>query len=165
MTITHREYLPAIVTAIETVGIPVRWEPVGDDAKLPGIHIGRGGLSVDADRLRYAGDVLHEAGHLAVLAPEDRAAVTGTLRADGAEETAALAWSYAMAGRFGLPLEVVFHNGFKAGGAWLRETFAAGHVLGQPMLQYWGMTRLDPDDPDRAHLPLYPEMGCWLRPA
>lgn len=161
----HQEYLSAIVAAIEIVGLSVRWGPVADDIQLPGIRIVDGGLTVDTERLLYAGDVLHEAGHLAVLPPSERASVSGTLPSDGAQEMAALAWSFAMVQRFDLPLDVVFHDGFKAGGSSLRETFAAGHLLGQPMLQYWGMTRLDPDDPERAHLPLYPEMGLWLRPA
>lgn len=161
----HRAHLETIVGAVEAVGIPVRFAPVADDVLLPGVRIGGGGLTVDTATLAYAGDVLHEAGHIAVLAPDDRAAATGTMLADGAEEMAALAWSYAMARRFDLPLDVVFHDGFKAGGASLRATFSAGHLLGQPMLQYWGVTRLDPDDPERAHLPLYPEMEFWLRPA
>lgn len=162
MTAAHSEYLPAILAAIGTTGLAVRHGPVHGDELIAGVRIERGGLTVDRDRLRYAGDVLHEAGHLAVLPPAERAAVAGVLPAEGAQETAVLAWSYAAALAFDLPLDVVFHDGFKAGGPWLRETFAGGDVLGQPMLQHWGMTRLV-GTAEPADLPVYPEMGCWLR--
>lgn len=164
MTATHVDHLDAIVAAIEAIGLPVRWGKVTQEGLLPGIRIENGGLTIDTETLLFAGDVLHEAGHLAVLTPEERATVAGTLPKEGGAEMAALAWSYAMAIEFDLPLDVVFHDAFKAGGSWLRETFAAGHPLGQPLLQFWEMTRTSEDIPGFEHLPRYPKMALWLRP-
>lgn len=163
MPATHSEYLPAIVAAVETVGIPVQWGPVTDGLLLPGIWIENAGLTIDTDRLLFAGDVLHEAGHLAVMAPGDRAAARGTLPEDGGQEIAALTWSYAMALEFDLPLDVVFHDAFKANGPWLRKTFSEGCILGQPLLQYWQMTRMAGAEPHFDGLPAFPKMGKWLR--
>ena len=70
---------------------------------------------------------------------------------------------YAMAVAFALPLEVVFHDAFKAGGPWLRQTFTAGHLLGVPLLQCWDMTRAPESPPGFDHLPAFPVMARWLR--
>jgi hypothetical protein len=155
--------LARIVAAIQTIGIPVRSGVLEDDLMLPGVRIDRGALVVDEDRLLYPGDVLHEAGHIAVLPPSERARIIGTLPDEGGQEMAALAWSYAMAAAFDLPLEMVFHDAFKAGGPWLRETFSSGESFGAPLLQLWCMTRVPIAPPGFEHLPLFPKMAKWLR--
>ena len=155
-------HLAPIVAAIRAVGIPVRRGAVTGNL-LPGVMIDRGALVIDEGSLRFPGDVLHEAGHIAVLSPGERMQVAGTLPAEGGQEMAALAWSYAMAVAFAPPLEVVFHDQFKAGGPWLRETFTAGHWLGAPLLQCWDMTRAPNSPPGFEHLPVFPAMARWLR--
>jgi hypothetical protein len=155
--------LARVVTSIQAVGIPVRSVELGDDVMLPGVKIDRGTLMVDERRLLYPGDVVHEAGHIAVMSPTERAGIVGTLPDDGGQEIAALAWSYGFAVAFKLPLEVVFHDAFKAGGPWLREVFQSGGDIGAPMLQVWDMTRVPNAPPGFEHLPLFPEMAKWLR--
>ena len=76
---------------------------------------------------------------------------------------AALAWSYALARTFHLPLEIVFHDAFKAGGPWLREMFASGGELGVPLLQFWNMTRSPIASAGLGKLSAFPEMTKWLR--
>lgn len=155
--------LARIAAAIQAIGIPVRSGVLEDDIMLPGVRIDRGALLVDEDRLLYPGDVLHEAGHIAVLPPSERARIVGTLPENPGQEMAALAWSYAMAIAFELPLEVVFHDAFKANGPWLREVFSAGEIIGTPLLQAWEMTRLLDAPPGFEHLPVFPRMAKWLR--
>lgn len=166
MTAVHSEFLPRIVDVITDVGIPIMFASV-PDGFLPGVEIRAGGLIVDEDRLAYAGDLLHEAAHIAVMAPDQRTLCDGgALNADPAEEMACHAWCYAAAKSFDLPLDVVFHDAYKAGGSWLREVFQdEDSILGQPMLQYWEMTRLPNSDESFDHLPLFPKMGKWLRGA
>lgn len=154
-----------VVAAIEAVGLTVAPGPVPEETVLPGIRIEPGRLVVDEPRTPYPGDVLHEAGHLAVLPPADRVRADGRLPPDGGQEMAALAWSYAMAVRFDLPLEVVFHDAFKADGPWLRRTFTGGTELGVPLLQLWEMTRQARAPAGFEHLPQFPEMARWLREA
>lgn len=160
---TGDRHLPAIVEAVRAIGISVRYGTVPDGPFLHGVLIDRGALLVDEDRLQFPGDVLHEAGHIAMLPPAERPQVIGTLPADGGQEMATLAWSYAMAIAFGLPLEVVFHDRFKAGGRWLRDAFSTGQCLGTPLLQCWGMTRIPGAPSHFDHLPLFPQMAKWLR--
>lgn len=155
--------LGPIVVAIRGVGIPVRRGTVGDDMTLPGVMVDRGALVVDETRLLYAGDVLHDAGHITVMTPRDRALAVGVLPSEGSLEMAALAWSYAVAVAFELDLEVVFHDAFKGGGPWLRETFSGGGSVGVPMLQWFEMTRFADAPEYFAPLPVFPRMAKWLR--
>ena len=51
---------------VRGIGIDVRAEPLPDDTFLPGLDIRHGAIVVDEARLSYPGDLLHEAGHVAV---------------------------------------------------------------------------------------------------
>ena len=52
--------------------------PISHPSVLPGITIEAGTLIIDAGKLLYPGDILHEAGHLATASPEVREGMTGT---------------------------------------------------------------------------------------
>jgi len=155
--------LNRIAIHLREIGIPVRAATLGDDDQLPGVRIERGALLVDQHRLLYPGDVVHEAGHIAVLPPRERARVVGILPSDPGQEMAALAWSYGFAVTFDLPLAVVFHDAFKAGGPWLREIFSMGGEVGVPLLQHWNMSRMSNAPDGFDDLPIFPEMAKWLR--
>lgn len=122
-------------------------------AFLPGLAIDRGRLLIDPQVPSYPGDLLHEAGHVAVLDPERRvqaAAVTN----DGGDEMAAIAWSVAAARAVGLPLEVLFHpQGYKGDSQNLIESFSEGQPFGVPLLIWWGMTSAAD----------FPAMQRWIR--
>ncbi len=130
---------------------------------MPGIWIERGELVIDEARLLYPGDLLHEAGHLAVLRPAARAAASGSVSESGGEEMAAIGWSYAAALHLELDPEVVFHaDGYRSESAALLENFHEGRYLGVPLLQWMGLTA----DPKRAQtlgVAPYPHMLRWLR--
>lgn len=142
-----------IVAFLDSIGIPVVETPLPDDTLLPAMTVRHGTLLVDPARLEYPGDLLHEAGHIAVTDPEMR----GTRDAVGdspAEEMAAICWSYAAARAIGLDPAVVFHEaGYRGGGAWLAEAFADGGYVGLPMLAWYGLTKRES----------YPAMERWLR--
>ncbi|TNE61137.1 MAG: hypothetical protein EP335_16935 [Alphaproteobacteria bacterium] len=145
------------------IGLPINAAPVPETCFLPGIRIEEGTLTVDEDKLLYPGDLLHEAGHLAILPPDVRAQATGSLEADMGEEMAAQAWSYAAARAVGIPLDVLFHDdGYRGSATWLRDLYDAGGTVGVPLLAWYGMahesTRNAP-----VGAPLFPEMLVWLR--
>ena len=143
------------------IEIPVRRCVLDSSTFLPGLTVSDGGLLVDPERLEWPSDLLHEAGHIAVTAPEDRP----TLRVvsdDPGEEMAAIAWSYAAAVEIGLDARVLFHDGYKGGGASLAENFTAGRNVGVPMLQWFGMTQ-DARTAEAEGVPPYPHMQRWLR--
>ena len=64
-----------IVDFILSIGIPVSIEKIEEDTFLPGILIKNGAIYIDKEKLKYPGDLLHEAGHLATLTPKKRACV------------------------------------------------------------------------------------------
>ena len=63
----HGAVTDHIICFLRDIGIAVCEAEVPEGSFLPGIRIERGGLRVDRARLRWPGDLLHEAGHLAVV--------------------------------------------------------------------------------------------------
>src|SRR5277367_4629082 len=78
---------------VRGVGIDVRAAALPDKTFLPGLDIRDGAILIDEVRLAYPGDILHEAGHLAVTDPAERDAPT--LSPTDGDELTAIAWSYA----------------------------------------------------------------------
>ena len=160
--------LSKIIGFIHSIGLECQPGAVRSDSFLPGVEIDRGVLIYDADRLLSAGDLLHEAGHIAVVLPEHRLKmqngehISGDMEEGGAE-MAAIAWSWAALTHLELVPEVVFHaQGYKGGGQSLIEAFQRGHGVGVPVLHWLGMT----DSPHIAAAgtpSLFPAMKRWLR--
>ena len=147
---------------LRQIGIDVRRARLGADMPCPGLAVGAGVLLVDELRLLWPGDLLHEAGHIAVADPTTRQTLDA-VRDDPGEEMAALAWSYAAARALGLDAEVVFHaGGYRGGGRHLAKVFDDGETLGTPMLEWFGMT-LGPKTAAARAEPPFPHMLRWLR--
>jgi hypothetical protein len=155
-----------IVAFIAGAGIPVIEAELTDATFLPGVLVAEGTLQVDPARLRYPGDLLHEAGHLAVLAPATRRAFGGPEGPAGIDmrslEVQAFAWSYAAALHLVIDPAVVFHDGGYAGrAASLLANFALGVYFGVSELAEKGMTATR-TDAARLGVEPYPHMLTWL---
>lgn len=152
-----------IVPFLEDIGIPVAIEPVPGDSLLPGATVRGGTLVLDPDTLEWPGDLLHEAGHIAVSDPATRTAQAG-VSPDPGEELAAMAWSYAAAVALEIDPACVFHGGgYHGGGAnYLESYLSGGGGIGVPMLQYYGMSA-EPHQAAMLALPPFPAMARWLR--
>ena len=151
----------AIIDFVRTIGIEIRTRDLSQGSFLPGLDIGVGVVLLDAACWAHPGDLLHEAGHLAVTSPDERHGVK--LSPTSADEMTAIAWSYAAAVHLGIPVEVLFHpDGYKGGSQSLIDAFSGGGYIGMPILVYYGMTidprRAAPDGPKP-----YPHMLRWLR--
>jgi hypothetical protein len=152
-----------IVDFLRSIGLTVEARRLTEPTFLPGIRIERGALLVDEAALLHPGDLLHEAGHLAVVPGARRPQLSGSVSSDPAEEMMAIAWSYAALVHLQLDPAVVFHDqGYKGGGSSLAENYLAGRPLGLPMLQWIGLT-LDERNAPAQGLPPYPHMLRWLR--
>lgn len=154
--------LAAVLDFLRGIGIKVAGGAFAGDALLSAMTVRDGTLLYDPAQPGWVGDLLHEAGHLAVT----DAAVRDTLVEvgdDPAEEMAAIAWSYAAASAIGMSVETLFHPAYKGGPEYLIAAFAGGTPIGLPMLQYWDMaarpTKSGSDDG-----PAFPAMRTWLRP-
>jgi hypothetical protein len=151
-----------ILAFLDRIGIPVVFEPIAGDTFLPAMTVRDGTLVVDPERLTWPGDLLHEAGHIAVTDPALRPTL-GAVSPDPGEEMAAIAWSYAAAVEIGIDAAVVFHaEGYRGGGESLVDNFTAGRYFGDPMLHYFGMTAMARHATEQGVAP-YPHMLRWLR--
>ena len=155
------------VTFLESIGIKVHFKNIDTDCFLPGLSIEKGQIIVDKQKMKYPGDILHEAGHIAVVPAAERNSLSEHSIANreqkDAEEMMAIAWSYAACIHIGIDAGFVFHdNGYKGGGSNIADNFKQGKYFGVPMLQWTGMALEKKMDtaPDQ---PVYPVMLQWLR--
>lgn len=152
---------------IQSLGISIIQKKLEHSTFLPGLDLGPNCIYVDPEKLLYPGDLLHEAGHLAVTTGTQRAAIgTDALTlpwpTDG-EEVAAVLWSYAAAQHLQIPLEVVFHDdGYKQDSQWLIDSFQQGQYIGLPFLQWAGLC-FDESNAIFHQTQPFPVMQKWLR--
>jgi hypothetical protein len=143
-----------VVVFLQEIGLTVRAGAVPAPSFVPGVAIDGGTLVFDEERLVYPGDLLHEAGHLAVLAPDARHAIHGDVGDDVGLELGAIAWSYAAAVHLGIDPAIVFHEGgYRGTSRSILENFTDGRYIGVPILHWAGLTTAE----------TYPSMRAWLR--
>lgn len=150
-----------IITFVRSVGIEVRSCSIDWKTLFPGLDIRGGAVLVDESQLIHPGNILHEAGHLAVHEPARRKDFKFS-PAKG-EELSALAWSYAAVVHLRLSAELVFYPGSYQG--WdtvLLESFAEGRFIGVPLLQRYGMA-IEPRQAAESGVEPYPHILRWLR--
>jgi hypothetical protein len=146
---------------IRGIGIVVRTAELPEATFLPGIDIRHGMLLIDEGRLAHPGDLLHEAGHLAVADPAERGAAK--LSPSDGDEMAAIAWSWAALKHLGLDPAIVFHShGYRGASQSYIENFSLGRTFGQPLLQFYGMTFASQKTAENGAAP-FPHMLRWLR--
>lgn len=141
----RQELIQRITSFLNSIGIPTEVIKISEDTFLPGIIIDRGTLQYDPELLKYPGDLLHEAGHIAVLSPEFRKMVAGDLRnyqsPQECDELGAILWSYAALVHLQIAPEVVFHEGgYKEDYQWLINQFESGTYIGLPYLEWKNIT-------------------------
>jgi hypothetical protein len=161
-TVTNR-----IADFLGEIGIGVEPARLNGGGFLPGILVERGRLLVDEAELSYPGDLLHEAGHLAVAPGDVRPSLSGEVvipRADmNSVEVLATAWAYAAVTHLGLDPKVLFHEGgYDGKSKGLLFTYGVGVYPGAYGLQEIGMTATAPLARQLGVAP-YPHMLKWLR--
>src|SRR5687768_12529171 len=146
---------------VRGVGIEVRAATLDEPTFLPGLDVRYGALLIDEARLTYPGDILHEAGHIAVSDPAERK--QEKLTPNLGDEIAAIAWSYAALRFLDLDPAVVFHEGgYRGGSRAFIENFSTGHYVGVPLLQLYGLT-VEPRLAAAQGVDSYPHMLGWVR--
>ncbi|MEP7230699.1 MAG: hypothetical protein ABI691_10635 [Ginsengibacter sp.] len=147
---------------LDEIGIETAFEMIdNEDCFLPGFTIKNGKIIIDRNKIKFHGDILHEAAHIAVVPAEDRMLLNGknigSRKDAAAEEMMAIAWSYAACIHLKIDAHFVFHeNGYKGGGGSIVENFNNGNYIGVPVLQWLGMTSTQNEV-------VYPVMIKWLR--
>ena len=147
-----------IVDFLKSINIMVVEEKLPSDTILPGLSIKGNTILMDLEKLRYPGDLLHEAGHIAVTEEKLRPLIgteeIGSNWPTEGDEIASILWSYAASYHLGLDLQIVFHQaGYKNDSEWLIEQFNSQNYIGLPLLEWMSLC-------DKAEFPV---MKKWLR--
>ena len=152
-----------IATFLTEIGLTVRAGEISGRTFVTGVQIDHGALLIDEAKLAYPGDMLHEAGHLAVMLPGRRQRAHIDVGKKASEEMAAIAWSYAALVHLKLDPSIVFHPaGYRGGSQALIDNFNEGRYLAVSMLQWLGLTVDEKRGRELAIAP-YPAMLKWLR--
>jgi hypothetical protein len=159
--------LEKCISFLNSIGIKTIRQKLPPGSFLPGLDIQEGSIIVDTELLKYPGDILHEAGHIAVVPAAERnclsASVIEKRAMREAEEMMAIAWSYAACVHLKLDPYFVFHDkGYKGGGNYIADNFINKNYFGLPMLQWTGLT-FDEKNAAANNVAPYPNMIKWLR--
>lgn len=155
------------VAFVKGIGINVIFRENSASTLLPGFEIINGDLYISSSAMQFPGDILHEAGHIAVVPAGDRPSLhnnnIGNRENKEAEEMMAIAWSYAACIHLAIDPHFVFHEkGYKGGGAEIVENFREKKYFGLPMLQWVGLAA-DEEKAAALNIMPYPNMIKWMR--
>lgn len=161
----NKEITDQIVAFIQSIGIGIHERSLDEPTFLPGIGILNGELIIDREKLTYPGDILHEAGHLALLTPEDRQKISGNVEPDenksNSLEMGVICWTWAALLYLRLEPQVVFHKGgYRGASNYYIQMYATGQYIGLPLLQWMELCKHQYDQSDLAP---FPHMVKWLR--
>ena len=161
---TTTQYLQTIIQFLDSIGIAVIEKQMDGNCFLPGLELGPNCIYVDYERCTQIGDILHEAGHIAVSKPELRPHIgqDNILELAGSsewptvgDEIITILWSYAAAVHLEIPINFIFHNeGYKNESDYIMNEFRNGNFIGMPLLVWRGMCNANE----------FPKMKKWLHP-
>ncbi len=156
-----------MVDFIREVGIEVIEKPFNEETFIPGIYIEKGKLLVDEEKLLYPGDLLHEAGHIAMVPSHLRCYATGNVgkidEIGNSYEIEAIAWSWAAVVALGIDPEILFHNkGYSGAAPGLLFNFRMGVYIGIKDIVDAGMAYTNNRAAELDAEP-FPVMQKWLR--
>lgn len=156
-----------VLQFLEKIGIQFIEKKLDSSTFLPGLALGSNCMYIDFDKLKYPGDLLHEAGHLAVTDGESRRMIDSNLTngkwPTQGEEIAAILWSYAALTHLDLDPSFVFHpDGYKGNSEWFISNFTNANYIGLPFLEWAGLTLSD-KSANLQGKKAFPVMQKWIR--
>jgi hypothetical protein len=156
-----------IADFLKEIGIEVCSVNLDVPTFLPGILVEDGKILADESKLTYPGDLLHEAGHLAMAPANLRSSLSGEVSIPDVRmetvEIQTIAWSYAAMVHLGLDPKVVFHEGgYGVESERLLFNFSNGVYIGINGLVDAGLTEMGKLATERG-VPEFPHMLKWLR--
>ncbi|MBO9199064.1 MULTISPECIES: hypothetical protein [Niastella] len=161
------DLLEQSVEFLNNIGIETSYRKIGNKSFLPGLLINKGTIIIDKDALEHPGDILHEAGHIAIVPAFERQGLSekGIIKRKNreSEEIMAIAWSYAACIYLSIDPFFVFHEqGYRGGRDFITDSCRDKNYIGLSMLENIGMT-VNMKKAMRLNLTPYPHMIKWLR--
>lgn len=155
------------VAFLNSIGIETSFRRIGNKSFLPGLLINNGMIIIDVEALEHPGDILHEAGHIAVVPGIDRSGLSErniiNRKDREKEEIMAIAWSYAACMHLFINPFFVFHEqGYRGGRDYITNGCRDKNYIGLSLLEKIGMT-VNEKNARRMNIPAYPHMIKWLR--
>ena len=152
-----------ITNFIEDIGIKIEAQTIDEDTFIPGILVKDGAIFYDTKKLAHPGDLIHEAGHVALIPASERHTANGNIEEDlpmGERlEIGVILWSFAALTHLDMDMEVVFHkDGYNGDSRWHIENFKNKNYVGLPPLQWMGLCRRDDEEGAK-----FPAVIKWLR--
>ncbi|MQP52199.1 MULTISPECIES: hypothetical protein [unclassified Flavobacterium] len=156
-----------VLLFLKNIGIQIIEKQLDSTTFLPGLALGSNCIYVDFEKLENPGDLLHEAGHLAVTDSKSRKQIERNLNngkwPTQGEEIAAILWSYAALTYLNLDPSFVFHsNGYKGNSEWFISNFTNANYIGLPFLEWAGLT-LGDIKANLENKEAFPVMQKWIR--
>lgn len=135
----HNPLTQKISDFLDVIGIKTLPKVINEETFLPGIRIVEGEIWVDENKMLSPGDILHEAGHLAIFPKETQQKITDSVvvneASQGADEMAAIAWSWAALKHLDIAPDIVFHaEGYKEDSENIIDNFSQKRYFGVPVL-------------------------------
>jgi len=163
----QNELTQKIAGFLNEIGIETIPSILVEQTFLPGILVKDGKLLVDEKKLAFPGDLLHEAGHLAVAPARLRAYLNDevSLPDETPEllETQAMLWSYAACVYLKIDPRVVFHEGgYRGQSENLLFNLSLGIYAGLNGLEDFEMA-FSETTAGEIGVPPFPQMHRWLR--
>jgi len=142
--ITEDKVIQKMYAFLRKIGIPVKEKVLLETTFLPGLKIENSTLFVDREKLKYKGDIIHEAGHIALEKPAVRKKINGnisdTIDTSEGTEIAIHLWSFLVCKELDIPLDIVFHSdGYKNASDWIISNFENQIYVGRPLLAWMGI--------------------------
>lgn len=156
-----------IIHFLAQIGIAVIETDLPDNCFLPGLQLKGSSILMDPKKMKYLGDLLHEAGHIAVTEAHLRPLI-GSSEMDpewpsAGDEIVTMLWSIAALRHLALPTNFVFHSeGYKGQADWLVESFDNGTYIGLPLLEWMGLCN-GPEKATKEGTVAFPHMLKWMR--
>jgi len=159
--------LDKCVEFLNDIGIETTYRKISNKSFLPGLLINNGMIIIDKEVLEHPGDILHEAGHIAVVPAIDRPRLSErniiTRKNRESEEIMAIAWSYAACIHLLIDPFFVFHEeGYRGGRDYITDSCRLKNYVGLSMLERIGLT-INEKKARQLNVPSYPHMTRWLR--
>lgn len=159
------EMAKKMIDFVRSIGIEVKHGSVPDNPLIPGIRVQHGVMLIDENNLTYPGDILYQAGRIAILPATERDAYHGEDHKDNnweaAQAMAAMCWAWAALTHLQIAPEVVFHNGgYKGQSTQIIQGYQSGAFMGLPIMQMYEMA-YEPHQATARGLQAFPFMYKW----